>query len=296
MPALVNRRNHLLCIAEAIYRLNISRWSTILSHTEYAALKCHRCEARDRPPPPIFCMQIWYPSHHRTSPAAVFIKSAATYCNNNSHYVSDIHADNTASVWRGLFITDYIPPLLPPLSSLLLSPASLTGFFFQPPPFIHLLHLLRLRSPSLCGTPRALSGLKYDMIPATATIAQQCGRIVAASGATTTPSERRRRLSVSVSSSLPSPRHGLCRLRAHAVSLCLPPPLRFFLPIIKSVSSPSLLCSPPPPPPPPAAASPPPPPPVCSNPQLNTVCVMLYCASSARRSSTYIPSVCVERR
>lgn len=137
MPALVNRRNHLLCIAEAIYRLNISRWSTILSHTEYAALKCHRCEARDRPPPPIFCMQIWYPSHHRTSPAAVFIKSAATYCNNNSHYVSDIHADNTASVWRGLFITDYIPPLLPPLSSLLLSPASLTGFFFQPPPPLH---------------------------------------------------------------------------------------------------------------------------------------------------------------
>lgn len=143
MPALVNSRNHVLCIAGAIYRLNISRWSTILSHTEYAALKCHRCEARDRntsPPPAllIFCMQIWYPTHHRTSPAAVFIKSAATYCNNNSHYVSDIHADNTASVWRGLFITDYIPPA--PSSSLLSAPfSSITDRFFfstpaSPPP------------------------------------------------------------------------------------------------------------------------------------------------------------------
>ena len=127
------------------------------------------------------------------------------------------------------------------------------------------------------------------MIPATATIAQQCGRIVAASGATTTPSERRRRLSVSVSSSLPSPRHGLCRLRAHAVSLCPPPPLRFFSPNNKERLLVFLVVLPPPPPPP---APSPPPPPLCSNPQLNTVCVMLYCASSARRSSTYIPSVC----
>lgn len=133
-------------------------------------------------------------------------------------------------------------------------------------PLLLLLHH-RLRSPSLCGTPRALSGLKYDMITASTTITQQCGRIVAASGAAT-PSERRCRLSVS--SSLLSSRHGLCCLRAHAVCVSLPPPplLTAFLPIIKSVSLPSLLSSPPPPPPPLP----------CSNPQLNTVWEMLYCA------------------
>ena len=68
MPALVNSRNHVLCIAGAIYRLNISRWSTILSHTEYAALKCHRWEARDRNPPPppapniLYANMVPYPS------------------------------------------------------------------------------------------------------------------------------------------------------------------------------------------------------------------------------------------
>lgn len=134
------------------------------------------------------------------------------------------------SMWRGLLITDYIPP------SLLLSPASLTGF--QTPHI--LLHHLRLRSPSLCGTPRALSGLKYDMIPASATITQQCGRIVAASGATT-PSARATLPTVGVLlSPVPPPRSVPS---PGSRCLCLPPSA--FLPIIKSVSSPSLLCSPP---------------------------------------------------
>lgn len=55
--------------------------------------------------------------------------------------------------------------------------------------------------------------------------------------------------------------------------LRLPLLLSAFLLIIKSVSLPSLLCSPPPPPLP-----------LRSNPQLNTVCEMLYCASSGRLS------------
>lgn len=187
-------------------------------------------------------MQIWYPTHHPISLALVLLKSA-TYCNNNSHYVSVIQADNT--VYGGLFITDYIPPPSPPFSSI-------TDRFSNTPhpPF----SLLLRRSPSLCGAPRALSGLKYDMIPASATITQQCGRIVAVSGAAaTTASEHPIRLSVSVSCSLPSPppRSVPC-LPVHAC-LCLTPSASLL--IIKSVSFPSLLCSLPPslllPPPPP---------------------------------------------
>lgn len=157
-------------------------------------------------------MQIWYPTHPQMSPVPVLIKSA-TYCNNNSHQTTS-HPNNTVPPsfqCRGLFMTTS--------PSLILSPASLSGF---QTPLLHLLiHHLRQRSPSLCGTPRALSGLKYDMITANTTITQQCGRIVAASGAAP-PSERRCRLSVS--SSPPSSRHALCRLRAHAVSVSLSPP------------------------------------------------------------------------
>lgn len=62
----------------------------------------------------------------------------------------------------------------------------------------------------------------------------------------------------------------VCAVSGLTLSPSPPPPLRFLL-IIKSVSLPSLLCSPPPPP-------------LRSNPQLNTVCEMLYCASSGRLS------------
>lgn len=112
--------------------------------------------------------------------------------------------------FRGLFY-----PCTPSLP-LILSSASLTGFQQTPPPPPPPPHP-RLRSPSLCGTPRALSGLRYDIITASTTIIQQCGRIVAASGATP-PSARRCRLS---GPPLLSSRHGL--------TASLPP---FFLPLL----------------------------------------------------------------
>lgn len=138
---------------------------------------------------------------------------------------------------------------------LILSSASLTGFQQTPPPPPPPPHP-RLRSPSLCGTPRALSGLRYDITTASTTIIQQCGRIVAASGATP-PSARRCRLSVSSAAVLPPRSH---RLPPSAFPPSSPANKR---------ASPRLPCCV-------APASP-----LRSNPQLNTVGEMLYCYTSA---------------
>lgn len=147
-----------------------------------------------------------------------------------------IHRCSALSNWVTL---DYSPQveacskLTSPSSSLLLF-SSITDSFSHPS---------SSSSPSLCGAPRALSGLRYDMIPARATITQQCGRIVAASGATP-PSEQHHH--PTVSSLLPSspprsirspgslwlrlpppppPPNKKERLLAFLVVLSLPPPL-----------------------------------------------------------------------
>lgn len=106
--------------------------------------------------------------------------------------------------FRGLFFLP-VHPLIS-VSLLLLSSASLTGF--QPAPLLPPFLTTPDSSPSLCGTPSALSGLRYDIITASTTIIQQCGRIVAACGSTP-PSAPRCRLSVSSAAALPPPSHRL---------------------------------------------------------------------------------------
>lgn len=176
----------------------------------------------------------------------LFLTTCSAFCNNNPRQATNIWRSRTLLNLEAFFFIIRAPPHL--CIPLLLSSASLTGF--QP---AHLL-LPPLRttpdsSPSLCGTPSALSGLRYDIITASTTIIQQCGRIVAACGSTP-PSARRCRLSVSSAAALP-PRSR--RLPPSAFFCPLPPLMKERLP-----------------------ASP-----LRSNPQLNTVAEMLYCYRSA---------------
>lgn len=160
---------------------------------------------------------------------------------------------------RGLFINDYTPPYPP--NPLLLSPASLTAF--QTSSFsAHLPSaVLRGLSPGWSTTWSPPTLPSPSSVAASSPRPQQQQQQHPSAAA-----DCQRRCPLS------RPPATVCAVSGLTLSPSPPPPLRFLL-IIKSVSLPSLLCSPPPPPLP-----------LRSNPQLNTVCEMLYCASSGRLS------------
>lgn len=163
----------------------------------------------------------------------LFLTTCSAFCNNNPRQATEIWCSRTLLNSEAFFFLSLFPRAPPhPCIPLLLSSASLTGF--QPahlPPSLPLspptLRTTPDSSPSLCGTPSALSGLRYDIITASTTITQQCGRIVVACRSTPPSARRRRRLSVSSAAAL-APRSR--RLPPSAVFCPLPPLMKERLP------------------------------------------------------------------